>query len=426
MSVVMAERALPAGVAPPPPSNLFRPHDAFIGREAELTQLAGLLEPGGPRLVTLLAPGGYGKSRLASETCLRLGGAFAGGVYMLRLARLATAERLPQAVAAAVGFKFSGMRDAGEQLFDYLREKEMLLVFDNVEHVLAGTQFIDQILSAAPGVRLLATSRTPLRLSQERIVELGPLRMTEDGLDAGCQLFRSRATAEPGPAGPEAEACIERICKLLNGVPLGLELAAARTSSMPLSAILAGLEDGWRGLAQAPPPPGWPSSLGAACRWSWNLLPPDQQQALMQLSTFRGGFFAVEAQALLGLPGYAMEELLEVLCASGWLQAYEVDSQPRYSIRNSATREYAWAMMAEGPSALSSPESFYERSRLAHARCFAQLLAVEGQRLKGDPAGRGAGQLAALHRLYLLAEENIHVALDTALEYEALDCLLQI
>jgi tetratricopeptide (TPR) repeat protein len=144
----------------------------------------------------------------------------------------------------------------------------------------------------------------------------------------------------------------------------------------------------------------------------------------MQLATFRGGFFAVEAQALLGMGAQRLEPLLHELCHRNWLTSFTADGRVRYTLRNVASREYAWEQLTAPPpqpAALEQPAELYRRALRAHARCFAELVAREGEKLKGAP---GSGQTAALHRLKLLEKENILAALETALECDDLDSLL--
>jgi tetratricopeptide (TPR) repeat protein len=403
-------------------NNLRSLSDSFVGRERELADLRALLSAPDTRLLTLAGPGGYGKSRLAAELCARLLGGFGQGVFEVRLARISSAARLADAVAAATGLQLAGSRSAAQQVLDYLREKELLLHIENLEHMLPGAEFLADIRREAPGVRLLVSCRTPLGLPGETVYSLGPL-LGGPGSDS-VYLFAARAQqVQPGfTLDAAAAASIQRLCGVLGGVPLAIELVAAWADAVPPAAV-----EGELGAAGPAGP------VRAACAWSWRRLEEDERTALMQLATFRGGFFAVEAQALLGLAGPRLERLLAELCRRSWLQPFTADGRTRYTIRNVVQREYAWEQLEgarpdapgqDGSAAGAAPEGLYDRALRAHARCFAQLLEAEGERLKGDPATHGRGQLTALHRLKLLEKENLLAALDWALGHGALDSLL--
>jgi tetratricopeptide (TPR) repeat protein len=409
-------------------SNNLRPlTDTFVGRERELGELAALLQAAGTRLVTILAPGGYGKSRLASELCSRLLGRFGEGVFEVRLARLGAAQRIAEAVATATGLQLAGNRDAGEQVLDYLREKEVLLHIENFEHLIQGVQFLQQVLDTAPRVRLLVTSRLALEIPAEQTYRLLPLQ-TGAGSDS-VYLFATRAlrVLPSFSLDPAAAAEADGLCSLLCGVPLAIELAAAWLDRASLPELQAALRAHARqsfGDAELSAE----QAVRLACSWSWSQLDPAQRTALMQLATFRGGFFTVEAQALLGLAGARIETLLAELTRRSWLDSFAAEGRPRYTIRNVASREYAWEQLAAtrdgagaDPVDPARPPTLYARAVATHARCFAELVAVEGEKLKGWPDG---GQTTALHRLKLLEKENILAALDSAVEFSDLPSLL--
>jgi predicted ATPase/class 3 adenylate cyclase len=432
------------------PNNLRDQPNAFIGRERELDELFALLTDGSTRLVTLLAPGGYGKSRLASQAGAELLSRFPHGVFEVRLAEIDDPTRLLEAVAAAAGFQFFGNRDPQQQLRDFLRGKELLLLLDNCEHVLAGIAVVSDLLQTARKLRVLATSREPLRLTGERLYRLEPLAGARDG--GAVQLFADRAAlVRPAFAlSDDAAGWAERICQRLGGVPLAIELAAAWADSFTLPEMYEELEQQLHLAARLTDLPERQRSVRASCDWSWSLLPPEQQAALLRLAPFRGGFFLDAAEAVLGLRGFALRGLLSSLCDKGWLMAGEPgpasagpQAHKRYSIRDAASHEYIRERLDEAGSGAALQDSLppppvlgarHEAAReatafrrvalQAHAAYCAALLEAEGPRLSGagEPDG-GAGQHAALQR-FRLEFENLLAALDTALAEGAVAWLL--
>jgi len=194
----------------------------FVGRAGELAQIARLLADPTGRLITLSGPGGGGKTRLALEAAARAATSFLHGVGFVSLAAAGSLEVAPSAVAEALGVTLSGKADPHEQLLAYLRDKELLLVLDNLEHLAGASEWVGQLAQAGPEVRLLVTSRERLNLHGERLLELGGLDSPPDAAGAGysaTQLFLNSAQAsQPSfELNDENAAAVGRICRLVDG-----------------------------------------------------------------------------------------------------------------------------------------------------------------------------------------------------------------
>jgi predicted ATPase len=263
--------------APAAPSSLPVPPSPLIGRARELAEAAELVR-GGARVVTLTGPGGIGKTRLALELARTLEPEFAHGAALVRLATTLSPSLVPDAIAQAVG-----VPDAtAELLREHLRRRELLLLLDNFEQLLPAAGFLAELLEAAPGLRLLVTSRAVLRIDGEHEFPVPPLGEAEE-------LFAARARAvEPSFAGDED--VVAAICARLDRLPLAIELAAARVKLLSPSAILERLEHsldlltGGRADALA-----HHQTLRAAIDWSYRLLDPEEQQLFVRLGVFSGG-----------------------------------------------------------------------------------------------------------------------------------------
>jgi predicted ATPase/DNA-binding SARP family transcriptional activator len=346
----MRSHARPPRLTPevtPTPPPLPQPPAPFVGRRAELARIRDLLADPKCRLLTVTGPGGIGKTRLALQAAASAAAStapdsFAGNVYFVALAALASPELLPSAVAVALGLRpGEGARSADDHalVFDFLRARRALLVMDNFEHLLAGVDFLAGILAAAPGVKLLVTSRERLNAPGEWVFEATGMPYPTDGESASgaggaADLFlqyatQARADFVPGSADwPE----IARICRLVEGSPLGIELAAAWVRLLTpaeiageIAADLDFLKSTQRGLPERQ------RSLRAAFEYSWRLLSDDERDALCRLAVFRGGFTRPAAAAVAGasLPILAMLEsrsLVHVV-TSGRYDMHEVLKQ---------------------------------------------------------------------------------------------------
>ncbi|MBK8990033.1 MAG: tetratricopeptide repeat protein [Chloroflexi bacterium] len=301
----------------PSPHNLPASAASFVGREPELAQLTDLLAQPDGRLLTILGPGGAGKTRLALETATRLltDPRFADGVFFVPLADLPTeTPALSKAevavaphIAETIGLKLSGPTAPDEQLRQHLRDRRLLLLLDNFEHLLPQAGLIADLLAAAPGLRLIVTSRERLNLYEEWLVEIGGLDLPPEAAAdwiafSAPQLFiqRARRVYLGFNAAAEREAIL-RICQMVGGLPLALELAAAWVRTVPCRDIAAAIERHLdfltSDLRNMPPRQ---RSLRAAFDYSWELLTQTEQTMLARLSVFRGGFAGEAALTITG------------------------------------------------------------------------------------------------------------------------------
>jgi predicted ATPase/DNA-binding CsgD family transcriptional regulator len=389
---------------PAPPHNLPAATTPFIGRQRELAGLDALLADPADRLITIVGPGGMGKTRLAlvaAERQLqpRLEGAgvltypYPDGVWFIPLAGPSDAGRLAPALAASLGFQFNpGSRvEMQLQLLDYLRAKRCLLVADNFEHLLDGASFLSELMSAAAGVQLLVTSRERLQLQGEQLLVLEGLEVPEEGAEtaaalaaASARLFLDAARrAQPGFELAEADAPhLAHICRAVGGAPLAIELAAAWAAALPPAEIAASIERSLDFLAaDIRDRPARHRSMQAALDASWQRLAPAQQTAFRQLCLFRGGFTrpAALAAAEAGLP------LLVQLVYKSWL-AYDQKAD-RYSIHE-LLRQYGLERLAANPAQ-------EEQTRDAHAAYFCAFLAERESEFYGPRQLEVVGEVQA-------------------------------
>ncbi|MBP7693892.1 MAG: tetratricopeptide repeat protein [Anaerolineales bacterium] len=314
----------------------------FVGRAEELAQVARLLADPAGRLITLLGPGGCGKTRLAREAAARAADAFLHGVGFVPLAGTSALDVVPSAIAEALGVALSGQADPREQLLAYLRDKELLLVLDNLEHLAGADAWVGGLAEACPEVRLLVTSRERLNLYGEQLVEVSGLDLPagmEDSRLAGCgaaQLFHnSAAAARPGfIIDAENAPAVARICRLVDGLPLALELAAAWVRQLSCREIADEIERNLGFLATTRKNvPARHRSLPAAFEHSWSLLTAAERRAFARLAVFRGGCEREAALAVAECP-------LPVLAALGDKSLLRRDPAGRYSLHE-LLRQYA-------------------------------------------------------------------------------------
>jgi predicted ATPase/DNA-binding XRE family transcriptional regulator len=272
------------------------PPTSFIGRDVELTEARRLI--GEARLVTITGTGGVGKTWLAVEAARLLSAVFADGVRFVALAGVGSPYLLSSAIAAVLGVSLHRAKEPSVQLASYLRDKRLLLVLDNFEHLLDGSGLLTDILTDAPGVTILVTSRERLNLQEEWVLPIEGLPYPDGVLTDGLQRYpavrlfvqRARQLHAESSLADDAES-VTTICQRVDGLPLAFELAATWLRVMHCDQIVLHIE---RGLDFLSTPvrnvPDRHRSLRAVCDQSWNLLSDTERTALAQLSVFRGGF----------------------------------------------------------------------------------------------------------------------------------------
>ena len=283
------------------PNNLPQPLTSFVGREEELADVLALLREA--RLLTVLGGGGFGKTRLTLQAAALALDGYADGVWLVELAPVGDPRLVPQAIASVLGVKEAPGHSVHDAMLAFARERQFLLVLDNCEHVVqACAEAVRQLLESGPGVRILASSREALNVRGERVYPLAPLTVptSAPGLHAAeiagvpaVRLFADRAvSASPTFAVTDANAAsVAAICQRLDGIPLALELAAARLRSMPVERVAERLSDRFRLLTSgdrtALPRQ---QTLRALIDWSHDLLDPQERVLFRRLSVFAGGF----------------------------------------------------------------------------------------------------------------------------------------
>jgi non-specific serine/threonine protein kinase len=271
---------------------------SFVGRTAELAQARELLDQPGVRLVTLTGPGGTGKSRLAVQLATAFADQLADGVWFVALAAVSEPALVAPAIAHTLGVRESGGQTIVASLAEFLEPRETLLVLDNFEHLLDAAPEVAELLRAAPQLKVLVTSRSPLRLSGEHELPIAPLPLPDPGPPAALLvadsvtlfLERARAIRPDLAVGASEMAAIAAICRRLDGLPLAIELAAARIRLLPPAALLERLTGASiNGEAGAATPslslltggardlPARQRTMRDAIAWSFDLMPPAEQ-----------------------------------------------------------------------------------------------------------------------------------------------------
>jgi predicted ATPase/DNA-binding SARP family transcriptional activator len=335
--------------------NLPAPLTSFLGRAPDLGRLGKLL--GEARLITLTGPSGAGKTRLAVEAGTRAVEQFPGGVWMADLAGIASPELVAAQVMEALGVRQESDVPVMDALRYRLRSAELLLVLDNCEHLLdACTRLAGALLRSSPGLRVLATSREPLGLPGEVAYQVRPLAVPPEDADLraatapAVRLFLDRAAAARGGSLGEAGlvAAAGRICRTLDGLPLAIELAAARMGTLSAAEIEANLSDRFRFLAyRGPAADPRHQALRAAMDWSYELLVPEERGALQQLSVFAGSAgLAQAAEVCAGSDMAAALQVIDRLASKSLVSAEPTAAGTRYRLLETV-RQYAADRLAE-------------------------------------------------------------------------------
>jgi predicted ATPase len=361
------------------------PRRALVDRTEELAAVRAQLEREDVALVTLTGPGGVGKTRLALHAAAAAGGAFRDGARFVPLEALTDPALVGSAVARALGVGETGAaggRPAAESLLDWLSDRQVLLVLDNFEQVIGAAPFVSRLLGACPGLTVLATSRVPLHLTGERELPVPPLALPEPAPGPGAHapgsparpppaeperlaqfaavaLFVERARdADPGFAlTPENAPAVAEICRRLDGLPLALELAAARVKLLPPRALLARLERRLPLLTgTARDAPARQQTLRNAIEWSYDLLDAGERRLFGRLAVFAGGCTLAAAEAVCGgadaagdleALGHDVLEAARSLVDKSLLRAHEgPGGEPRLAMLQTI-QEYAAEWLAQ-------------------------------------------------------------------------------
>ncbi len=398
--------------------NLPLPRTSFVGRASELEAIDRLLDDPGCRLLTLVGPGGAGKTRLALEAAAGRVDRYPHGVHFVPLASVAAPDFLAPALAESIQFAVDGAHSgfsAQDQLLDYLGERFTLLVLDNFEHLVEGSGFLSEVIERAPHVELLTTSRERLNVQSEWVFDVEGLGLAENGNQSASavRLFVERARqVVPGFTLDDTSEAL-RICRLVDGMPLGIELAASWVSMLSCAEIADEIEGNIDFLTTSMRDvPERHRSLRAVIDQSWRLLTGEQRDAFSRLSVFRGSFDRSAAVAVTGADLRRLSELV----AKSLLRRPDFG---RFELHE-LLRQYAAEQLAASPS-----EEADARER--HARHYATMLLERRAALLGPKLAVARDELRGeLDNLraaaeWTLAEDDEHAALEAL---EALNVFL--
>jgi predicted ATPase/DNA-binding XRE family transcriptional regulator len=417
-----AEPSAPAGLV-----RLPVPTAPLIGRAAELAEACALLEPrkGGTRLLTLVGPGGIGKTRLALAVAASLANAYPDGVVFVDLAPLSDDALVAATIARTLGLRESANRGARELLLDHLRSRQALLVLDNFEHLIPAAPLLAQVLQQCPTIALLTTSRTALRLRAERRFPVGPLatppekaRSLQDIADApAVRLFveRARAVAPSFELESTNADAVAAVCRRLDGMPLAIELAAARAGLLQPAALLHRLERRLPLLTSgAVDLPQRQQTLRETLAWSYDLLGQAERALFRRMAAFAGGSSVEAVEAVCALDAVPPEDVLDQLSIlvdnSLIFRSGDVHREPRLGMLE-LVREYAGEQLADSGEA--------ETVRRRHANFYLQLAE------RGAPQLPGRTEAAWLQRLDQ-EHANVCAALDWLTQAGELDLALRL
>jgi predicted ATPase/DNA-binding SARP family transcriptional activator len=372
-----------------PPHNLPAQPTPFVGRKEELARITRRLDDPACRLLTLVGPGGIGKTRLAIQAGLELmenwpeRPRFTHGVFFIPLATFSTPDMVVPTIANCLDFSFYEGPDPTQQLLDYLCRKDLLLVLDNFEHLLEGASLVTKLLATAPRVKVLVTSREALKLHGEwfhplqglsyptsEVLEAEEGTLSLGGYEAVALFVQSARRAQPDFSLSGDERSVLRICQLVEGIPLAIELAAAWLRALSAIKIAEELERGLDILTTSMRDlPARHRSMRAVFDHSWNLLTTEEREVMQALSVFRGGFQGRAAQTVAGASLMLLAGLVEKSILA-------ITPSGRY-IMHELLRQYAAEKLQTSP----------QESNAAHKRhCeyYAAFLHDRGEALKGE------------------------------------------
>lgn len=419
-----------AGLPAPLPWNQLRdekdslpaPMTELLGRGREVQTVLDLLRRPGVRLVTMTGPGGIGKTRLALETARQLRRDFGHGAHFVMLAPLRNPDHLPSAIAPVLGVQESGSYPLWDKIKDDLRDKDLLLVLDNFEQIIAAAPRVSDLLQTCARLKILVTSREVLRLPGEHELPVPPLHAPDrDGATShdarsaasfpAVELFLQRAReARPDfELTAENASAIAELCSRLDGLPLAIELAAARVRLLPPHAMLERLAHSLDFLSGGTrDAPERQKTMRQAIAWSYDLLDGEEQKLLRRVSVFSGGFTLDAAEAV-GQPEANLLDALASLVEKSLLGSTS-EHEPRFSMLETI-REYGLERLAE--------QGEEAQIRRRHAEYFAELTARVEPELHGPDQARWMKALGLEH-------PNIRAALRWSLDSGETDAALRL
>jgi predicted ATPase/class 3 adenylate cyclase len=393
------------------PNNLPHALSSFIGRERDIEEIRRLLSAG--RLVTVLGVGGLGKTRVALQVAAEQLEEYGDGVWVVELGRVGEARRVAQAAASAMSVSERPGRPVEEALASHVRDRAVLVVLDNCEHVVeAAAQLARLLLASGPKVKVLTTSREPLRMTGEASYLLPPLSVPgpRSAVEPAAvlqyeavRLFVDRATAVQSAFELSADDApfVAAICHRLDGVPMAIELAAARVRTLNVKQIALRLKDRFR-LLTGGDPTALPRqrTLRAMIDWSHDLLPYEERALFRRLAVFAGGWTLEAAEAVCSDEAVRSDDVLELLSRLVEKSLVEVDSRGRYRMLETV-REYAAERLTEADADAEDTSALRER----HFANYAALAAESRAQLTGSGQVPWLARLDAELENLLLAHE---------------------
>jgi predicted ATPase/class 3 adenylate cyclase len=392
------------------PTNLPRQLTSFVGRVREVARVKELLA--NTRLLTLTGPGGTGKTRLAIQTAAALLDEFADGCFFVPLSPISDPSLLLSTIAQVLGVQEAGDRPIGETLNEYLEPKELLLVLDNFEQIVEAGASVGDLLSRAPGVKVIVTSRAVLHVHGEHEFPVPPLALPEPGEHPSAEaleqyeavaLFiqRARAVRPDFEVTNDNAPAVAEVCARLDGLPLAIELAAARVKLIEPDDILARLSDRLALLrGGAKDLPTRQQTLRDAIAWSFDLLDDDERALFRRFSVFVGGWTLDAAEAVIGDDADVFDGVASLVDKSLVRRQPEPGVEPRFSMLMTIG-EFAWERL------LASPEADDVRRR--HAEFFLALAEEAETNLTGPDHTRWLDRVERDH-------DNIRAALRWSIE----------